>query len=64
MSSEHARLLRSLRKQGFDVRPTGRGRLKVCRGDGPFVVIPKAPKSANRGLQNSIARLRKIGFDQ
>jgi predicted RNA binding protein YcfA (HicA-like mRNA interferase family) len=59
--SDHRRLIRDLQKQGFTVTVANGGHLKVYKGDGPFVVMPKTP-GEYRGWQNTLRDLRKIGF--
>lgn len=55
------KLVKDLRKAGFDVERTGSGHWKVSRGDGPFVVIGFSPNT--KGLHKTLKRLRAIGYD-
>lgn len=63
MASDHANLLRRLRKQGFIVDKTGRHH-KVRRGDGTgrFIVMPASPSDSYHGYRNRIRDLKSIGY--
>lgn len=63
MSSDHARLMRDLKKQGFAIETTGRGRLRVTRNGGPPVIVP-ARRDKGRTLKNCVQALRKIGYER
>jgi hypothetical protein len=63
MNKEVRNLIRSLERQGAEVRKGQGGHNKVYR-DGKLVyVFPATPSGGNRAMKNARAGLRRIGFD-
>jgi len=66
MASDMQNLRKKLVDQGFTIhRATKRsGHVRVVPPDGgPFVTMPVTPGSKGRGMLNTIAQLKRIGFD-
>lgn len=61
MAADIDRLLRACREQGEVVRRTKRGRW-VVRGPYGTTTLPNDPRKANRGWDNSVAGLKRIGI--
>lgn len=61
MDKDLKKVIRELRKQGFDVETTRKGHLMVYR-DGRLVVTFSGTSSDWRSLKNGIAKARRAGF--
>lgn len=62
-SKDTRQLLRKLERQGFRVRMTGGGHYGVSKGDSREIFMPATP-SDHRGIKNTLADLKRIGFDK
>jgi len=62
VKKEVRNLIRALERQGAEVRTGGSGHLKVYR-DGNLVYTFAATASDHRTMRNTIAGLRRAGFD-
>lgn len=60
--AETMKLVKDLRKQGFEVERTGSGHWKVHGPDGEKVVMGFSPNSG--GLHRTLKRLQAIGYKQ
>lgn len=56
------KLMRMLRRQGFVVKHTGSGHIKVIPPSGEFVIMPSSP-GGGRAWANQMQQLKRIGFD-
>ncbi len=61
MSKDLRMLLRELKRQGFQVKPTKRGHVRVLR-DGQTVGFLAGTPSDWRSHRNAVATLRRAGF--
>lgn len=62
MDKDAAKVVKALRKQGFEVTIAKNGHAKVRTSDGVFVTVIGGTVSDWRGLRNSIAVARRFGF--
>lgn len=60
---ETSQLLKKVEKQGFDVKRTGSGHWKVTHPEREGSVVVGFSSSA-RGLQQTIKRLRQLGYQE
>jgi len=63
VSSDLKKILKSAERQGFTVRQTRNGHLQVLSADGKGMVTLSGTPSDHRALKNTLADLRRIGFD-
>lgn len=61
MDKDTRKLVQKLQAQGFQVRPTTRGHLKVTK-DGQFVTVLAGTGSDWRGLRNAVSQAKRHGF--
>lgn len=61
MDKEIKRIVKALKSEGFDVATTSKGRVVVSL-DGVFVTSFGAQQHDVRGIRNSLAPLKRLGF--
>jgi hypothetical protein len=62
LEKEVRKIVREAERQGFRVRPTKKGWIIYGRHEGQGCVVLHRTPSDQRGLKNSIADLRRLGF--
>jgi hypothetical protein len=63
MASDISQLVRQIKKQNFKIEDTNGGHIRVTNQTGDYVIIPSTPSGGRRSLDNSVADLKRIGFD-
>lgn len=61
MKKDHEKLVKQLGIQGFDCRTTRRGHIQV-RLDGQVVAVMAGTPSDRRSWLNTLADLKRVGF--
>jgi hypothetical protein len=62
LDKEVQKIVREAERQGFRIKPTKKGWMIYGRREGQGCVVLHRTPSDQRGLKNSIADLRRLGF--
>lgn len=60
--AERMKLVRKLRKAGFDVERTGSGHWRVSNGQGGTTILAFSPRSS--GTHVTMKKLKAIGYEE